>query len=108
MKVKVKTAQDMIECMDEPGDKYETGDLLFELVKDEIYDTDRWSIMNMRIYKEVNSEKFYRTFYSVGTTELQDESPYEYECDPVDFEEVIQVPVQTYHYMTQKEFNRSV
>ena len=106
MKLEGRIAQDMVYCMDRPGERYETGNLLFELVSEQIYDTSRWSITYLRIYKEVISEKFYRTFYSVGATEYQDESPYEYE-DSVVFDEVIQVPVQTYQYMTQEEFDRS-
>lgn len=107
MKIETKIAQDMVYCMYKPGDRYETGNLLFELVKKELCDTSRWSIEYMRIYKELNSDKFYRTFYSTGATEMQDESPYEYE-DSVVFDEVIQVPVQTYQYMTQEEFEKNL
>lgn len=105
MKLEGRIAQDMVYCMDRPGERYETGNLVFELVSEQLYDTSRWSMTYMRIYKEVVSEKFYRTTYSVGATEMQDESPYEYE-DSVVFDEVIQVPVQTYQYMTQEELER--
>ena len=107
MKVERKIAQDMVYCMYAPGDRYETGNLLFELVTQEILDKSRWSVEYMRIYKELTSEKFYQTFYSEGATEMQDESPYEHEDNLVEFVEVIRVPVQTYQYMTQEEFDRS-
>lgn len=104
MKVERRTAQDMVYCMDRPGDRYETGNLLFELVREEVreelFDTSRWSIIYMRIYKELTSEKFYQTFYSIGAiqtgaTEIENVLPYEHEDDFVNFEEVLRVPVQT-------------
>lgn len=59
-----------------------------EVVSTEMVDTSRWSIIYEMIFKY--NDKFYRTCYSVGATETQDESPWEYE-DEVDCFEVHQV-----------------
>lgn len=47
-----------------------------EIIKDEICDNSRWSIIHDLIFKI--GEKYYRTSYSVGATECQDERPFEY------------------------------
>ena len=52
---------------------------------DEIVDTSRWSIHHRIIFEDKG--KFYETYYSEGATEMQDESPWEYE-DEVDCTEV--------------------
>ena len=48
-----------------------------DVVLDEIVDTGRWSIHH-RVVIRFNG-KLYRGSYSVGATENQDESPWEYE-----------------------------
>ena len=55
----------------------------------EIIDTTRWSV----IYRAIFSfdGKLYETHYSCGATEMQDESPYEYEPDEIDCSEVVPV-----------------
>lgn len=61
----------------------------FELISKEITDTSRWSIFYENIYKRISDGKFFKTNYSEGATEHQDESPYEY--DDAVFEEVFPV-----------------
>ncbi|MGG1659585.1 hypothetical protein [Brevibacillus sp. NRS-1366] len=65
-------------------------DLPSSAILDEITDTSRWS-MHHKIIFEYRG-KFYRTHYSVGATEQQDESPWEYEdeieCVEVELKEV--------------------
>ena len=65
-------------------------DLPSSAVLDEITDTSRWSIHHRIIFK--HEGKFYETYYSEGATEMQDESPWEYEdeveCDEVELKEV--------------------
>lgn len=61
----------------------------FELISKEITDTSRWSIFYENIYKRISDGKFFKTNYSEGATECQDESPYEY--DDAVFEEVFPV-----------------
>ncbi|MEG0898331.1 MAG: hypothetical protein RSF40_01295 [Oscillospiraceae bacterium] len=52
-------------------------DLPYSAIKNDIVDTSRWSIYHEIIFEDKG--KFYRTYYSVGATECQDESPWEYE-----------------------------
>lgn len=59
------------------------------VVEDNITDTGRWSVYHELYIKFEN--KYYRTSYSVGATEDQDERPWQ-EDDYVDFVEVRQVP----------------
>ncbi|MCC0645357.1 hypothetical protein KGF41_13910 [Clostridioides sp. ZZV14-6150] len=51
-----------------------------------VIDTSRWSISHEMIFEYKG--KFYRTYYSEGATEMQDESPFEYEDDIIECEEV--------------------
>jgi len=59
-------------------------------ILDEIIDTSRWSIHHRIIFE--HEGKFYETYYSEGATEMQDESPWEYEdeveCYEVELKEV--------------------
>ncbi len=58
---------------------------------DEPIDTSRWSISHELVFKYEG--KFYMTYYSVGATECQDESPWEFEesvdCFEVELKEVV-------------------
>lgn len=65
--------------------------LNFELVHQELVDTSRWSHIYERVYKDLDTGKFWHTSYSTGATECQDEPPYEYEGDEVEFVEVVPV-----------------
>ena len=58
----------------------------FTLIENDIVDSSRWSIMYELIFGY--GDKFYRSIYSVGATEQQDESPYEYDGDEIECEEV--------------------
>jgi hypothetical protein len=64
------------------------------VVSDEISFTSRWSIHHEMIFKvnaswpEHPQPRFYRTTYSVGATESQDEQPYEYDGDDIECQEV--------------------
>lgn len=59
-------------------------------IKDTITDTSRWSIYHEIVFE--HDGKFYMTDYSEGATEMQDESPWEYEneveCVEVELKEV--------------------
>lgn len=61
----------------------------FEIVENEISGTSRWSIHYRLVFK--HDGKFYLTSYSVGATESQDESPFEYSPDEVECKEVFPV-----------------
>lgn len=61
----------------------------FEIIETEIVDTTRWSIIHSLVFK--HDGKFYATSYSVGATENQDESPFEYDPDEIECKEVFPV-----------------
>lgn len=48
-------------------------------IKDTITSTSRWSIHHDIVF--AHNGKFYETYYSVGATEMQDESPWEYDTE---------------------------
>ncbi|HHX69849.1 MAG TPA: hypothetical protein GX708_17610 [Gallicola sp.] len=65
-------------------------DLPYSAIKDDIVDTSRWSIHHEIIF--AYNGKFYSACYSEGATEMQCESPWEYEseveCTEVELKEV--------------------
>ncbi len=61
----------------------------FDLVRDDLVDTSRWSEIHDVVIKRLSDGKFFMDSYSVGATEMQDESPWEY-SDP-NFVEVVPV-----------------
>ena len=61
----------------------------FEKVEDKIVENSRWSIIHSMIFKFEG--KFYESDYSVGATEQQDESPYEYDGDGEGMVECLEV-----------------
>lgn len=71
-----------------------------EVISDEITDTSRWSIHYEMIFK--TDGKYFRTHYSRGATECQDESPYEYAADDIECTEVIPVEKTVIVYEDKK------
>jgi hypothetical protein len=61
----------------------------FETIEDTIIENTRWSIVHEIIVKRLSDGKYFMDNYSVGATETQDESAYEY-SDP-EFVEVFPV-----------------
>ena len=61
----------------------------FDLVRDDLVDTSRWSEIHDVVIKRLSDGKFFMDSYSVGATEVQDERPWEY-SDP-NFVEVVPV-----------------
>lgn len=61
-------------------------DLPDAALEDDIIDTSRWSQIHGIIFKY--DDKHYRTSYSIGATEMQDEKPWEFddfiECEQVE------------------------
>lgn len=55
-------------------------------IREEIIDRSRWTVTYERIFE--HEGRFYLTYYSVGSTEIQDESPYEYDPDMISCTEV--------------------
>ncbi len=84
--------------------KIELQDLLWEdgpeyltIIRDEITGNSRWSIQHELIF--TFDGKLYRTNYSVGATEMQDEGPFEYAPDLIDCDEVIRIAKTSYDYI---------
>lgn len=59
--------------------KYLTEELNLPLsaLEDDIIDTSRWSIQHKIVFKD--DGKYWMTWYSVGSTEEQDEEPWDYD-----------------------------
>ena len=49
------------------------------VIEDVIVDHGRWTVTHSIVFQV--EDKFYQTWYSVGATEMQDESPWEYDTD---------------------------
>ena len=65
-------------------------DLPYSALEDNITSTSRWSVHHEIVFEDQG--KFYKAHYSEGSTEMQDESPWEYEdnieCTEVELKEV--------------------
>jgi len=71
-------------------------DIIFDLNKNfvtiekQIIEISRWSIRYSIVIQRLSDGKFFKSCYSEGATELQDEQPYEYEDEAI-FKEVFPV-----------------
>ena len=65
----------------------------FEVIREEFEGMSRWTANYSQVLKHKETGKCYLTSYSLGATEMQDESPYEYEPDMIKLTEV--VPYET-------------
>lgn len=61
----------------------------FKTIQYSVINVSRWSLINEIIVQRLSDDKFFKSSFSVGTTELQDERPYEY--SEAIFEEVLPV-----------------
>ena len=74
----------------------------YEVVQNEIVEHTRWSVVHECIIKHKPSGKYYDASYSEGATEMQDESPFEYDdvdengCLELDEVEPYEVTVTKY------------
>ena len=68
-----------------------------KVIKDEVYETTRWSILSELIFKF--EDKFCRNCYSRGATEQQCESPWEYDGEDIECTEVKPVEVTAVEYV---------
>ena len=63
----------------EQGKSLVYGDLEgWETVSERIEDVSRWSVNHSGIFKHIETNKFYKTYWSVGATEIQDERPFDH------------------------------
>ncbi len=72
-----------------------------KVVRDEIFQTRRWST-DYEIIFEFN-KKLYWTTYSRGSTEMQDESPFENEPDEIECHEMERFLTTIVDYRMKKE-----
>lgn len=68
----------------------------YKIVSDTICDISRWSVHHDCILFDAETGKYYDASYSEGATEMQGESPFEYE--PVDSEGNIELKVEVEPY----------
>lgn len=88
--------EELLEALQGDSAKYET-------VVNEIDGTSRWSATYTYVFQELETGKFYRTWYNEGLTEYQDESPWEYE-DEIQATEVEPVEVTVVKYQAVVPF----
>lgn len=71
----------------------------YEIVRDELAGTSRWSIIHSLVFKF--DGKFYQTNYRTAATECQDERPFEYEGEEIECKEVFQREVTAVVYLAE-------
>jgi len=82
--------REKLELTEAEGREIVYGDTFdYDIIKDEITDTGRWSVYHDIVIQRKSDGKFFADSYSVGATESQDESPYEY--SKPEFKEVFPV-----------------
>ncbi len=69
----------------------------FAVLSNELIDTTRWSTVHELVFEY--GGKTYRTSYTRGATECQDEQPFEYEPDEVECAEVRATTVEVVKYI---------
>lgn len=69
-------------------------------IYNKITDTDRWSTHYLQVFRI--GERYFKTYYSQGSTEMQDESPYEYDDEWVEVEEVVSKEVTVTKYVPKE------
>lgn len=70
----------------------------FDVILDNISETTRWSEIHKCVLQRKSDGAFFKTSYSRGLTEMQDESPYEHETE-VEMEEVFRETYQEVRYV---------
>ena len=106
MKLSKLQAQDLIYDLYKTGnttEDWDDFDLNLKLIQEEIVYTSRWTIINERIYQNLDDNTYWQTNYSVGATECQDESPYEYDGDEIEFTQVFPKEVVTTVYVAKEK-----
>ncbi len=69
----------------------------FRVTIDKIIDKSRWACQYELVIMRLSDGRFFRDYYSAGSTEQQDESPWEY--DEPDFKEVYPVTKEVIDYI---------
>ncbi len=74
-----------------------------EIIEDTIIENDRWSILHNIVFKV--QDQFYTKTYRVGATEMQSESPFEYDDNLIECPEVFKVQKTIFVYKSRKEID---
>ena len=84
-----------------------------EAIEDIIIDNTRWTAIRRIVFQDKDG-KYYQTTYSIGSTEMQCESPWEYEetieCLEVELREVVRkewCPVETGSKATSRNHSKN-
>ncbi len=103
MKVPVEQARILAwcdPCPDGGGRKYH--ELPLDVVENRAHGERRW-VMVMELVVRDDRGEFWRAFYERGLTENQDEQPFAYSGDEVEFKPVRRKVVESYTYEAIKE-----
>jgi len=76
---------------------YSNADGFYQIERNEQVDSNRWSGIYELVIKDTTG-KYWMACYQRGLTENQDEVPFEYDGEEIEFYEVERVPVTTYEY----------
>ena len=76
---------------------------IYEVLEDEIVDTSRWSNIYEMVFRVKETGLLYATSYSRGATEMQDESPYEWDKDTIECDEVVETKVEVVRYVRKEK-----
>jgi len=68
-----------------------------QVMYNKIMGKSRWDAHYEMVFK--CEDKFYKTSYTRGLTEYQDNQPYEYDEDEIECQEVKQVEIRTWGYI---------
>lgn len=99
MKFKKQFMQDLAETLLNRTWEVEGG-LVVTKISDEFVDKSRWSDIHEMIFKV--GDQFFQSSYRIGSTECCEESPYEYDGDEIECEEVVPVEKTVIVYVTKK------
>lgn len=71
----------------------------YTVIESNITDNSRWSIHHECVFMRSSDGVFFRTQYSIGATEYQDERPYECDGDTIAVEVVVPMKVVVTKYV---------
>jgi hypothetical protein len=74
-----------------------------KLVLSEMIDSGRWDIHYRIVIQDLNTNKLYEWFYSVGATEYQDQHSWDDEPDNIKLDEVLRVQTIVTKYIKAKD-----
>lgn len=69
------------------------------VVFENMYDTSRWAHHIQRVYKDLDTGKYWSTTFRRGATECQEERPYENDGEEIEFTEVVPKEVIKIEYV---------